>query len=236
MNLDQVKKSFHGTKRGHGSERHNVKSLSRRLMLPREGVRKLLKGGHLQFEQQFSAGKNGSTYEFKSAHLDAVREQVVDQLISDIHARLAGLDLNEQEEAIAALQGLRTHRAEVDHEFSSKPNDPDEDDNNDNNNDVAKVVGGVGGAIEGATIAGGLGGGTLGLVGGAVGGGAIGEQAGAGSKIAGVAAAGGLGYLAHNAILGAGGYAQVAKKTGVAGSDLWNAVRGMLATTAKAEI
>jgi hypothetical protein len=44
MTLDQVKQSFSGTKRGYGSERHSIKSLSRRLMLSRQTVRKMLRG------------------------------------------------------------------------------------------------------------------------------------------------------------------------------------------------
>lgn len=232
MTIDQVAASFGGLTRGFGTERHNVKSLSKRLMAPRSTVKKMLKGGHLKFEQQFDAGRNGKSYEFKSAHLEAAREQIVDQLISDIRARLAGLDLSEQEEAIAALQGLRVHKESVEHEFSTKPNDPDDDDDS----SVPKILGGVGGAVEGATIAGGLGGGALGLVGGAAVGGTVGEQAGAGSKVAGVAAAGGLGYIAHKAIMGAGGYAHVAKKAGMAGADLWNAVKGMLPSIAEAEV
>lgn len=34
----------------------------------------------------------------------------------------------------------------------------------------------------------------------------------------------------------AGGYEQVAKKAGVAGTDLWNAVKGMLPSIAEAEV
>src|ERR1017187_6063306 len=234
MTIDQVKQGFAGVRRGFGIERHSLKSLSKRLMIPRSTVKRMLKAGQLQFQQQFSAGRHGRTYEFSSARLDAMREQIVNSIINDIRARLEELDLTDEETAVAAHTGLRAQKANVELEFS-KPNDPDDDD--EDGSDVSKLVGGAVGAGEGAGIGSGLGGGSLGsLVGGTVAGGAVGEQAGGGNKLAQVAAAGGLGYIAHKAILQNGGYAEVARKAGIAGSDLWNAVRGMLAKTAKAEV
>jgi hypothetical protein len=238
MNLNDVAKSFSGVKRGHGMERHSIKSLSRRLMLSRQTVRRALKGGELEFEARFSAGKNGSTYEFKSAHLDSVREQVVDQIIEDIQARLQGLDMTEQEMVLAALHGLRSQKADVEHEFASKPNDPDDDDND---NEVAKLIGGVGGAIGGGLIGGKAG--ALGLIGGAAVGGTVGSQAAGNEGVRDVAVAGGLGglgYLAHKSILGAGGYAKVAADTGIAGTALkgrmMDAIRAALGKVAEAEV
>ena len=167
-----------------------------------------------------------------------MREQVVEQLIADIRARLTGLDLTEQEEAIAALQGLRAHKESVEHEFSSKPNDPNDDDESDDDSGslLPKVIGGGVGALAGGAIGGAATGLPLGILGGAAVGGVTGEQAGAGNKVAGVAAAGGLGYIAHKLIMNQGGYAQVAKKAGIGAVDLWGAVKGMLPTIAKAEI
>src|SRR4029450_13741346 len=107
MNLEQVKQSFTGTKRGYGSERHSIKSLSRRLMLSRQTVRRMLRGGELEFSARFDNGARGTTYEFPSARLDDIRESIVEEIIQEIIARLQGLNVPEHELVLATLQGLR---------------------------------------------------------------------------------------------------------------------------------
>ena len=208
--LDQVAKSFHGVKRGFGLERHSVKSLSKRILTSRQTVRKMLKGGELQFEQLFDAGSNGTSFEFKSAYLDAQRETFVNSIIEEIRARLKGLDMSEQEVVLTALHSLRAHKADIEHQFS-KPNSDDDDDPS-VTDEVSRLIGATGGGIIGATLGGKIGGGT-GLVGGAIGGAAVGSKIGENKTARDVASAAVLGagaVAAHKAIQDAGGYKAVA--------------------------
>jgi hypothetical protein len=235
MNLNDVAKSFGGVKRGHGSERHSIKSLSRRLLLSRQTVRKMLKGGELEFSAQFDAGNNGRTYEFPSAHLDAMRESIVEEIINEICARLQGLDVPEHEMVLAALHGLRAQKADVEHEFATKPNDDDDDDEH----EVARLIGaGVGGGA-GAAIGGRLIGGIAGRITGAAIGSAAGGSIGETDVAPDIAAAGigaGLGYGAHKLIQSRGGYAAVAEAAAPAvkeaGGRMLAALRRALARSA----
>ena len=238
MNLNDVAKSFQGVKRGHGSERHSIKSLSRRLLLSRQTLRAALKNGELQFSQKFDAGPN-TTYEFPSADLDAMRESIVEEIIREICARLQGLDMTEQEMVLASLHGLRAHKADVEHEFVSKPSSDDDDDEH----EVAKLIGaGVGGGA-GAAIGGRLLGGITGRIAGAAIGSAAGASIGgtnAGPDIAGAGIGAGLGYGAHKAIQAAGGYSKVAGIAAEAGAAvkgrMIDALQRALAKAAQAEI
>jgi hypothetical protein len=113
-------------------------------MLSRQTVRRMLKGGELEFSARFDNGASGATYEFPSARLNAIRESIVEEIIREIIARLQGLDLPEHEMVLAALHGLRAQKADVEHEFS-QPNDNDE-------HEVAKLIGGAAGAIGGGAL------------------------------------------------------------------------------------
>jgi len=232
MNLEQVAKSFTGTKRGHGTERHSIKSLSKRLLLSRQTVRKMLVGGELEFTAQFSAGGNGTTYEFPSARLDAVRESIVEEIIREICARLQGLDMTEQEMVLASLHGLRAHKADVEHEFATKPDDDEE-------HEVAKLIGaGVGGgagAAIGSKLIGGITGRIAGAaIGSAVGGSVCGTDVGPDIAAAGIGA--GAGYGAHRLIKRRGGYRAVAEAASPAvkeaGGRMLAALRRALARSA----
>lgn len=210
MNLDEVRKSFAGVQRNYGFERHSIKSLSRRLLTSRQTVRKMLKGGELQFEAQFENGSNGTTWEFKSVYLDSQREAFISDIIDEISARLKGLGASEQEIVLTALHGLKAHKADVLREFS-KPND-DEDDDPSVTDEVSKLIGGVTGGAAGAALGGRIGG-PAGLVGGAVTGAALGGKIGQNKTARDVAVAAGLGagaVAAHKAIQDAGGYRAVA--------------------------
>ncbi len=237
MNLDQVKASFAPAKRGTGAERHSIKSLSKRLLLSRQTVRKMLKAGELEFQQRFDEGANGTTHEFSSARLDATREAIVEEIIQEICSRLQGLDVSEQEKTLAALHGLRAQKADVETEFS-KPSDDDENDD-DSDHEVAKLIGGTVGVLGGATL-GIRAGGALGMVGGAAVGGTAGSIAAGNAGVRDAAVAGGIGYAAHKAIQAAGGYRAVANTVGVGGGTLKgrmiDAIRAAAAKLAKAEV
>jgi hypothetical protein len=219
MNLNDVAKSFAGAKRGHGTERHSIKSLSKRLMLSRQTVRKMLKGGELEFSAQFDTGGNGPSYEFPSARLDAMRESIVEEIINEICARLQGLDLPEHEMVLAALHGCRCQKADVEHEFATKANDDDDDDEH----EVAKLIGaGVGGGA-GAAIGGRLIGGIAGRITGAAIGSAAGGSIGGTDAAPDIAAAGvgaGIGYGAHKLIPSTGGYRAAAERAAAAGEEI----------------
>lgn len=219
MNLSDVAKSFTGPKRGSGSERHSIKSLSRRLMLSRQTVRKMLKGGELEFSAQFDTGGNGTTYEFPSARLDAMRESIVEEIIHEICARLQGLNMDERELTLAALHSLRCQRADVEHEFASKRNDDDDDDEH----EVAKLIGaGVGGGAGmaiGGRLIGGLAGRFAGAAIGSAAGGSIGGSK-AGPDIAAAGVGAGLGLGAHRLVKSAGGYRKVGQAAAGAGEKI----------------
>jgi hypothetical protein len=235
MNLNDVAKSFGGGKRGTGIERHSIKSLSRRLLLSRQTVRKALKSGEMEFSAKFGVGANTS-YEFPSARLDAMRESIVEEIIHEICARLQGLDMTEQEMVLAALHGLRAHKADVETEFSSKPSTDDDDDDE---HEVARLIGaGVGGGA-GAAIGGRLIGGIAGRITGAAIGSAAGDSIGGTDLGPDIAAAGigaGIGYGAHKLIQNRGGYAAVAEAAAPAvkeaGGRMLAALRRALARSA----
>ncbi len=210
MNLNEVRKSFAGTQRGHGSERHSIKSLSRRLMLSRQTVRKMLASGELEFDAKFENGTNGTTFEFSSASLDNMRESVVEEVISEIAARLEGLDCSEQEIVLASLHSLRAQESDCRTEFARKNDDDDEEDDR----ELRKLLGGSAGALSGAAAGGRFVGGLPAQIAGAALGAAAGRSFGGSDNADDIAAAGigaGLGYGVNRAVKSAGGYRAVAK-------------------------
>jgi len=99
--------------------------------------------------------------------------------------------MSEQEMVLTALHGLRAHKADIETEFSSKPN---EDDDESTTQEIAKLIGGAGGAVAGASL-GGRYAGLAGSVGGGILGGTVGSTA-AGNR-----------DLRRGALAGAGLYA-----------------------------
>ncbi len=209
MNLNEVRKSFAGTQRGHGSERHSIKSLSRRLMLSRQTVRKMLASGELEFSAQYDNGR-GCTYEFSSESLDNMRESVVEEVIQEIAARLKNLDCSEQEIVLTALHSLRAQEFDCRTEFARKNDDDDEEDDR----ELRKLLGGSAGALSGAAAGGRFVGGLPAQIAGAALGAAAGRSFGGSDNADDIAAAGigaGLGYGVNRAVKSAGGYRAVAK-------------------------
>ena len=146
-----------------------------------------------------------------------MRESVVEEIVQEIVARLQGLNMSEQEMVLTALHGLRAHRQDIETEFSSKPN---EDDDESTTQEVAKLVGGAGGAVAGASL-GGRAAGLAGVIGGGILGGTVGSTATGNRDLRrGALAAGGV-VCVDRGIRGAGGYGVVGKSADALGVGSW---------------
>lgn len=234
MNLFEIKQAFTGP--GHnrnpgGRERHNLTSLSRRLMVDKGTAARLLKSGSLEFEASFSAGEGRQSWEFSSGHLNQARGDVVESCIREIVDRLQGSGMTDDEIHLAVRQSLRCQKESVEQEFASKPND-DEKTSTGRTALIGAAGLGLAGAVLGHKVDGriaakmdqfvrvgritrSLAGKPVGLIGGALGGAGLGHEIGNDDRKRNVvfpAAAGALGVAAYAGAKARGGVPAVAKK------------------------
>ena len=151
MDLTSIKHAFAGQQSGGGIERHNLKSLSRRLMVPkREPPKHYWKVASWNFKpsSRLALGATRAGV-FLRVTWTAPGRMLSTAWLKKFSRSLEGLDVDEQEKVLAVLTGLRAHKTSVEHEFARKTANDDED-----TSPLSKFAGAGVGATAGAALGG----------------------------------------------------------------------------------